>query len=159
MPAVQAAPPPIRNSLAGSRSRRERRDHARTDPKQRQPAARTARPHDAVAAIEVPGAGRAFPSSFCKVLHVNGLHVRYSVVTSKEPAFRAFSNFGVEDMPSEAAISRGMLRRHEDIDNATTAGPGIRVARAAPASSVVAHAVVEPEAQLIDLKRKLARHI
>ena len=48
-----------------------------------------------------------------------------------------------------------MLRRLEDIDNSTTAGPGTPAARAALATSVVAHAVVELETQLIELKRQL----
>jgi hypothetical protein len=49
-----------------------------------------------------------------------------------------------------------MLRRLEDIDNATTVGPTTPAARAALASSVVAHAVVELETQLIGLKTQLA---
>ena len=48
-----------------------------------------------------------------------------------------------------------MLRRLEDIDNATTAGPTTPAARAALATSVVAHAVVELETQLIELKEQL----
>jgi len=48
-----------------------------------------------------------------------------------------------------------MLRRLEDIDNSTTAGPATSAARAALATSVVAHAVVELETQLIELKRQL----
>jgi len=48
-----------------------------------------------------------------------------------------------------------MLRRLEDIDNSTTAGPATAAARAALATSVVAHAVVELETQLIELKRQL----
>jgi hypothetical protein len=59
-------------------------------------------------------------------------------------------------MPVEAVISRRMLRRLEDIDNATTAGPATPAARAALASSVVAHAVVELEIRLIELQRQLA---
>lgn len=76
-------------------------------------------------------------------------------MTSEQPVFKSFSSFGVDDMPSEAAISRRMLRRLENIDNATTAGPSTPAARAALASSVVAHAVVELEAQLIHLKKQL----
>ncbi len=49
-----------------------------------------------------------------------------------------------------------MLRRLEDIDDATTAGPTAPDARAALASSVVAHAVIELEARLIELQRQLA---
>jgi len=48
-----------------------------------------------------------------------------------------------------------MLRRLEDIDNSTTAGPGTPATRAALATSVVAHAVVELETQLIELKSQL----
>ena len=48
-------------------------------------------------------------------------------------------------------FSQRMLRRLENIDNATCAGPPAQ-ARAALASSVVAHAVVEPEIQVIELK-------
>jgi len=48
-----------------------------------------------------------------------------------------------------------MLRQLEDIDNSTTAGPGTPAARAALATSVVAHAVVELETQLIELKSQL----
>jgi len=77
-------------------------------------------------------------------------------MTSEEPRFKAFSSFGIDDMPPEAVTSRRMLRRLEDIDNATTAGPTTPAARAALASSVVAHAVVELEIRLIELQRQLA---
>jgi hypothetical protein len=50
-------------------------------------------------------------------------------------------------LPAQAEISRRMLRRLEHIDNETTAGPVTPTARPALASSVVAHAVVEPETQ------------
>jgi hypothetical protein len=76
-------------------------------------------------------------------------------MTSDDPIFKAFSDFGLDDIPPEAAISRRMLRRLEDVDNATTPGPSTPAARAALASSVVAHAVVELETQLIELKREL----
>ncbi|WP_297593713.1 hypothetical protein [Mycobacterium sp.] len=75
---------------------------------------------------------------------------------SDEPTFKAFSNFGIDDLPLEAVISQRMLRRLEDIDNATSAGPTGPAARAALASSVVAHAVVELETRLIELQRQLA---
>jgi hypothetical protein len=55
------------------------------------------------------------------------------------------SDFSIDDMPSEAAVSRRTLRRLEDIDNSTTPGPTTSAARAALASSVVVHAVVELE--------------
>ena len=44
-------------------------------------------------------------------------------VTVNEPVFKAFDDFGIDDMPAQAEISRRMLRRLEDIDNETTAGP------------------------------------
>jgi hypothetical protein len=77
-------------------------------------------------------------------------------MTSDKPIFKAFSSFGFGDLPLEAVISERMLRRLEDIDNATTAGPKSPAARAALASSVVAHAVVELETRLIELQRQLA---
>jgi len=49
-----------------------------------------------------------------------------------------------------------MLRRLRDIDNVETPGPSTLDGRAALASSVVAHAVVELETQLIELKRQVA---
>jgi hypothetical protein len=79
-------------------------------------------------------------------------------VTFNNPIFTAFNDLGVEDMPAQADISRRMLRRLEDIDNSTTAGPTTPAARAALATSVVAHAVVELETQLIELKRQLGQH-
>jgi hypothetical protein len=41
-------------------------------------------------------------------------------MTSDEPTFKPFSSFGFDDLPVEAVISRRMLRRLEDIDDATT---------------------------------------
>jgi hypothetical protein len=76
-------------------------------------------------------------------------------VTFNDPVFKAFNDFGVEDMPAQADISRRMLRRVEDIDNASTAGRSSPAARAALATSVVAHAVVELETQLLELKRQM----
>ena len=78
-------------------------------------------------------------------------------MTSDDPVFKAFSDFGIDDLPAEAAVSRRMLRRLEDIDNTTTPAPTTAAARAALASSVVAHAVVELENQLIELKKQLAQ--
>jgi len=72
------------------------------------------------------------------------------------PEFKAFNDFGVDDIRPQASISRRMLRRLEDIDNATSPGPSTREGRVALASSVVAHAVVELEAELTALKRQLA---
>ena len=66
-------------------------------------------------------------------------------VTVNEPVFKAFDDFGIDDMPAQAEISRRMLRRLEDIDNETTAGPLTPTARAALASSVVARAVLDIE--------------
>jgi hypothetical protein len=45
----------------------------------------------------------------------------------------------------------------KDIDNSTTPGPTTPAARAALASSVVAHAMVELEGQLIKLEKQLAQ--
>ncbi len=78
-------------------------------------------------------------------------------MTTDEPTFKSFSDFGIDDTPAEAEVSRRMLRRLEDIDNSTTAGPTSVAVRAALASSVVAHAVVELESQLIELKKQLAQ--
>ena len=78
-------------------------------------------------------------------------------MTSDDPVFKAFSDFGIDDIPAEAAVSRRMLRRLEDIDNSTTQGPTTSAARAALASSVVAHAVVELETLLIELKKQLVQ--
>jgi hypothetical protein len=77
-------------------------------------------------------------------------------MTSDESKFKAFSRFGIDDLPLEAVISRRMLRRLEDIDDETTAGPTSAGARSALASSVVAHAVVELETRMIELQRQLA---
>lgn len=77
-------------------------------------------------------------------------------MTTDDPIFRAFSSFRLDDMPPEAAVSRRMLRRLEDIDDATTVGPTTPAARAALATSVVAHAVVELEIRLIELQKRLA---
>jgi hypothetical protein len=79
-------------------------------------------------------------------------------VTFNDPVFKAFDDFRIDDMPEHADISRRMLRRLEDIDNSTTAGPASPAARAALATSVVAHAVVELETQFIELKRQLGQH-
>jgi hypothetical protein len=76
-------------------------------------------------------------------------------MTVNETRFKAFNDFGTDDIPRHAEISRRMLRRLEDIENATTSGPVTPAARAALASSVIAHAVVELEAQLLELTRHL----
>lgn len=76
-------------------------------------------------------------------------------MTFNDPIFKAFNDFGIDDMLPQADISRRMLRRLEDIDNAATAGPTSPAARAGLATSVVAHAVVELETQLIELKEQL----
>jgi hypothetical protein len=77
-------------------------------------------------------------------------------MTTDDPVFKSFNDFGIDDLPTEAAVSRRMLRRLEDIDDVDTAGPTGPAARAALASSVVAHAVVELETRLIELQRQLA---
>ena len=76
-------------------------------------------------------------------------------MTFSDPVFKPFNDFDIDDMLPQAAISRRMLRRLEDIDNSTTSGPTDPAARAALATSVVAHAVVELETQLIELQRQL----
>ncbi len=78
-------------------------------------------------------------------------------MTFNDPVFKAFNDFDLDDLPAQADISRRILRRLEDIDNSTTAGPGTPATRAALATSVVAHAVVELETQLIELKRQLGQ--
>lgn len=78
-------------------------------------------------------------------------------MTINETRFKAFSDFGIDDIPGHAVISRRMLQRLEDIENTTTSGPLTPAARAALASSVIAHAVVELEAQLLELTRHLDR--
>lgn len=77
-------------------------------------------------------------------------------MTVNETKFKAFGDFSIDDISPYAEISRRMLQRLEDIDNATTSGPVRPAARAALASSVIAHALVELEAQLLELKRQLA---
>ena len=76
-------------------------------------------------------------------------------MTFNDPVFKAFNDFDIDDMLRQADIFRRMLRRLEDIDNSTTAGPLLPRPRATLATSVVAHAVVELETQLIELKRQL----
>jgi len=58
-------------------------------------------------------------------------------VTFTDPVFKAFNDFRIDDMPAQADISRRMLRRLEDIDNAGIAGPTAPAARSTvkPASS------------------------
>jgi len=72
---------------------------------------------------------------------------------SNDPRFKALSDFGLKDIPADAEISHRMIRRLKDIENGTTAGPTTLDARAALASSVVAHAVVELEIQLLALQK------
>jgi hypothetical protein len=78
-------------------------------------------------------------------------------LASDDPVFKSFSDFRIDDIPAEAAVSRRMLRRLEDIDNSTAPGPTSSAARAALPSSVVAHAMVGLEAQLIELKKQLVQ--
>jgi hypothetical protein len=77
-------------------------------------------------------------------------------MTTSEPDFKAFNDYGVEDIHPRASISRRMLERLEEIDDDTAAGPKSPAARAALASSVVAHAVVELESKFIELKKSLS---
>lgn len=67
-------------------------------------------------------------------------------MSADDPAFKSLS---VTDIPVEAEISQRMLRRLADIENSASAGPVTPAARAALASSVIAHAVVELELHLI----------
>jgi hypothetical protein len=71
------------------------------------------------------------------------------------PEFKAFNDFDMVDVHPDASTARRMLRRLEDIDNDATPGPRSADGRAALASSVVAHAVIELEAQLIELRKQL----
>ena len=75
---------------------------------------------------------------------------------SNESGFKPFNDFGLDDIDPQATVSRRMLNRLKDIDDVQTPGPQTSDGRAALASSVVAHAVVELEAQLIELRRQLA---
>ena len=47
-------------------------------------------------------------------------------MTFNDPVFKAFNDFDIDDMLPQADISRRMLRRLEDIDSSTTAGPTAR---------------------------------
>ncbi len=77
-------------------------------------------------------------------------------MTISERDFKAFNDFGAHDIHPRASISRRMLERLEEIDSESASGPKSPAARAALASSVVAHAVVELEAKLIELKRQIS---
>jgi len=61
-------------------------------------------------------------------------------MTINEPVFKAFNDFGIDDMLTQVEISRRLPRRLEDIDNAITAGPLTPTARATLESSVFAQA-------------------
>lgn len=76
-------------------------------------------------------------------------------MTKSNRDFTAFNNYGSKDVHPRASISRRMLERLEEIDDDATAGPKTDAARAALASSVVAHAVVELETKLIELRKRL----
>jgi hypothetical protein len=75
---------------------------------------------------------------------------------SDENVFKAFSAFGADDIPAEAEISRRMIKRLSDTEDSTIAGPVTLAGRAALATSVVAHAVVELEKQVLELRKQLA---
>ncbi|MBX7432587.1 hypothetical protein JDV09_10800 [Mycobacterium sp. Y57] len=77
-------------------------------------------------------------------------------MTTPDQIFKAFNNFGSDDLPADAVVSRRMLQRLQSIDNPELAGPQSPEGRAALASSVVAHAVVELEAEIIALKQSLS---
>lgn len=61
-------------------------------------------------------------------------------MTFNDPIFKAFNEFCVDDISAQADISRRMLRRLEDVDNATTAGIATPAAARGPATSAFAHA-------------------
>ncbi len=69
--------------------------------------------------------------------------------------FKSFNDFDDSDLDPEASVSKRMLARLQNVDNPATLGPRSAEGRAALASSVVAHAVVELEAEIIELKRLL----
>ncbi|MDG4663660.1 hypothetical protein [Mycobacterium sp. 236(2023)] len=73
--------------------------------------------------------------------------------------FKAFTDFGIDDIEEHASVSRRMLKRLSDIDDGATPGPRGLEARAALATSVVAHAVVELESELLEVKRLLAARV
>ncbi len=74
---------------------------------------------------------------------------------SDDPIFKSFNDFDDGDLNPEASVSKRMLTRLQNVDNPATLGPRSAEGRAALASSVVAHAVVELEAEIIELKRLL----
>ena len=76
-------------------------------------------------------------------------------MTEKPSEFTAFNNFTIDKLDPRAEISRRMLKRLENVDNVATGGPRTPEGRAALASSVVAHAVVELETLILDLTNKL----
>lgn len=74
---------------------------------------------------------------------------------SDDPIFKAFNDFDTSDLDPEASVSKRMLMRLQNVDDPATVGPRSVEGRAALASSVVAHAVVELETEIIELKRRL----
>jgi len=70
-----------------------------------------------------------------------------------DAAFQAFSGFIIDDILAEQAVARRMPRRLEDAGKSITPAPTTSAVRTAPASTVVAHAVVELETQLIELQK------
>ena len=75
-------------------------------------------------------------------------------MSADDPAFKSLS---ITDIPVEAEISQRMLRRLADIENSASAGPVTPAARAALASSVIAHAVVELELHLIAQQDRISK--
>jgi hypothetical protein len=55
-------------------------------------------------------------------------------VTFSDPVFKAFNGFDIDDMLPQADTSRRMLRRLDDTDSSTTAGPTAPAAHAALAN-------------------------
>jgi len=72
---------------------------------------------------------------------------------TSEDTFKALNNFVIDEIPAEAPVARDMSRRLEDAGNSIRPGPTTSAVRTALASSVVAHAVVELETQLIELQK------
>ena len=93
-----------------------------------------------------------------RTIHKLALPNRFLVATCDDAPETASERKFCTGAPPLAEISRRMLSRLEDIDDSTTAGPTTPAARAALASSVVAHAVIELETQLIELKARLRQN-
>lgn len=77
-------------------------------------------------------------------------------MTFNDPVFKAFNDFDIDDVPAQADILGACSG--DSTTSIMRAPPALPPRpRAALATSVVAHAVVELETQLIELKRQLAK--